>query len=192
MERHFLHKRKIFKYKRKGNRDMNIIKYCGIILIFIASTYIGKLYANKYKNRVDELEKMKSSLNIFKAKIKFTCNTIPEIFEDIGKNLDEPIGKIFLDASKLMEQQIAKDAWDTSLNQNICRTNFNKKDIEDLKELSKMLGNTDVQGQISQIELVMQLIEGQTKQAQIEMQKNSKLYRTLGITAGLTIAIILI
>ena len=171
---------------------MNIIKYFGIILIFIASTYIGKLYANKYKNRVDELEKMKSSLNIFKAKIKFTCNTIPEIFEDIGKNLDEPIGKIFLDASKLMEQQIAKDAWDTSLNQNICRTNFNKKDIEDLKELSKMLGNTDVQGQISQIELVMQLIEGQTKQAQIEMQKNSKLYRTLGITAGLTIAIILI
>ena len=58
--------------------------------------------------------------------------------------------------------------------------------------LSKLLGQTDVNGQISQIEITENFLETQIKQAQEEKQKNEKLYIRLGTTIGLVIVIILI
>lgn len=55
-----------------------------------------------------------------------------------------------------------------------------------------MLGNTDVEGQVSQIELTGKLIEDQLENAKIEKQKNTKLYKTLGVTVGLTAVILLL
>ena len=55
-----------------------------------------------------------------------------------------------------------------------------------------MLGNTDLEGQVSQIDLTINLLKEQIKQATEEKNKNSKLYKTLGIATGLTMAIILI
>ena len=55
-----------------------------------------------------------------------------------------------------------------------------------------MLGVTDLQGQISQIELTQSLLNSQIKEAQEEKVKNSKMYKTLGITVGLAVGIILI
>ena len=47
-------------------------------------------------------------------------------------------------------------------------------------------------GQISEIELISKFIEGQIELAEEEQRKNTKLYKSLGIIAGLAIAIILI
>ena len=61
-----------------------------------------------------------------------------------------------------------------------------------LKNLGKILGETDVEGQINQIELTETLLKNQIKEALEEKVKNSKMYRTLGVTVGLAISIILI
>lgn len=47
----------------------------------------------------------------------------------------------------------AGEAWEKALNENKSETNFNKEDINVLLMLSKMLGQTDVEGQVSQIEI---------------------------------------
>ena len=55
-----------------------------------------------------------------------------------------------------------------------------------------MLGKTDVEGQISEIKLVQNFLDTQIEQAEVERQKNEKLYKTLGGVLGLAIAIILV
>ena len=65
---------------------MQIIKYFILFLIFILSNIIGKSIAKKYTYRLEELKEMKSALNIFKTKIEFTYEPIPEIFLEISKN----------------------------------------------------------------------------------------------------------
>ena len=47
----------------------------------------------------------------------------------------------------------AGEAWEKALNEKKSETNFNKEDINVLLMLSKMLGQTDVEGQVSQIEI---------------------------------------
>ena len=58
--------------------------------------------------------------------------------------------------------------------------------------LSKLLGMTDVEGQISQIDITENFLNNQIQNAEMERQKNEKLYKKLGITIGATIVIILI
>ena len=75
---------------------MEIIKAIMLFLVFITSALIGKFLSKKYVYRLEELEEIKNSLNIFKSKIKFTYEPIPEIFEEISQNTSKNVGSIFL------------------------------------------------------------------------------------------------
>ena len=84
----------------------------------------------------------------------------------------------------------AEKAWNESIyNSN---TNLLPKDKEVLNGLGKLLGQTDIEGQINQIKLVDDFLNIQIQEANEAKNKNEKLYRTLGMVAGLGIVIILI
>ena len=84
----------------------------------------------------------------------------------------------------------AGEAWENAVQKS--DTNLTKEDIQVLLMLSKMLGQTDLEGQISQIEITENFLEKQITEAEQEKNKNEKLYRKLGTTIGLIIVIILI
>ena len=169
---------------------MQIIKYCMLFLIFVTSVGIGKLISKKYINRVLELKEIKNALNILKTKIKFTYEPLPEIFREMSQNLQYSIDEIFYLTSIKMEEISVKEAWcDTISKLNL---NINEEDKNILKSLGKLLGRTDVEGQISEIEVVNSFIEKQIEKAEEDKNKNAKLYKTLGTVIGLAIVIILI
>lgn len=179
-------------YKRKRTRciNMQLIKYFILFLILVSSSLIGRFLSKRYLYRLEELEEMNSALNVFKSKIKFTYEPIPEIFKEISENTNKNIGNIFLSAKEKMKYNNANIAWESALKES--NTNLKEEDKQILKNLSKMLGQTDSEGQISQIEITQNFLETQIKDAQQEKQKNEKLYSRLGTTIGLAIVIILI
>ena len=169
---------------------MQVIKCFMLLLVFIASSFIGRCIAKKYSYRLEELEEIKNILNVFKSKIRFTYEPIPEIFREMASNAKENIGQIFEEARKNMQNFSAGEAWENAVQTS--ETNLTDEDKYVLLMLSKMLGQTDVEGQISQIEITENFLEKQIKEAQQEKDKNEKLYRKLGTTIGLAIVIILI
>ena len=171
---------------------MQIIKYILLIIVFLISNKIGRMLSQRYKERVDELEEIKNAIQIFKTKIKYTYDPIPEIFTDISKNSRNNIGQIFKSAVEKMKNKSAGIAWEEALDENKENTNLKEEDIEILKRLSKLLGMIDAEGQISQIEITNQFLEEQIVIAREEKQKNQKLYQKLGTTMGLVIVILLI
>lgn len=184
---------------KEGMRlNMQVIKYIMLFFVFISASLIGKMVAKKYTYRLQELEEMKNALNVFKSKIKFTYEPIPEIFEEIEKNTvnstdmcaNKNIANIFALARKKMEIESAEVAWKNAIYES--QNNLNSEDKQALSMLSKMLGQTDVDGQTSQIEITQNFLGVQIKQALEEKQKNEKLYARLGTTIGLVIVIILI
>ena len=170
---------------------MIIIKFFSVCLITIISGVIGIVYSKKYVNRVKDLEEIKKGLNIFKTKIGFTYEPIPEVFKQIGENINCNIGRIFLKASDYMKNLSAGEAWELALKEEN-NTNFEKNDIDIILGLSKMLGCTDLEGQVNNTKLTCNLLENQIEEARILKEKNEKLYKTLGISIGLAISIILI
>lgn len=168
---------------------MEVIKYLILFLILIISTLIGRTMAKKYVYRVEELEEIKVALNILKTKIRFTYEPIPEIFTEIAQNTTKNIKNIFINAKKKMKESTAETAWQESVDE--ANANLNNEDKRAIKTLAKLLGQTDSEGQISQIEITEKFIEEQIQDAISARQKNEKLYTRLGTILGMTIVIIL-
>lgn len=157
---------------------LEIIKNINIFIIFCICLIIGKQLAKKYKNRVYELEELKIALNIFKTKLKFTYEPLPEIFKDISEKISNTcIKNIFIIALEKMQELSAEKAWEEAILENV--DDLNKEDKNIIKTLSKLLGQLDIEGQISRIEITEELLEKQIENAINEKQKNEKLYRTI-------------
>ena len=169
---------------------MFIIKIIILVLILITSVLIGILFSKKYTCRVNELRNVKNGLNMFATKVKFTYQTVPAAFLEVSEKIGGNIGNIFQTASEKMQEKSAEEAWYESLDNS--QTNMNKLDIQIIKGLGKMLGATDVEGQLNEIKLVNEFLDKQLEDAEYEKSKNEKMYRTLGIITGLTITILLI
>ncbi len=168
---------------------MIVIKYLILFLILVASTLIGRSLSKKYVYRLKELEEIKNSFNILKTKIKFTYEPIPELFQELENTKCRNVGNIFKLAKEKMENENISTAWENAIEESV--TNLKKEDKEILKSLGKLLGRTDVEGQMGQIETTESLLENQIKEALEEKLKNEKLYSRLGTTIGLAIVILL-
>lgn len=166
-----------------------MIKYFILFVILVVCSLIGRYLSKKYIIRVNELEEIKNALNMFQSKIKFTYEPIPEIFEEIAQNTSKTVGQVFRTAKEKMQTNTANIAWEEAVEES--QNSLTKDDKYVLKTLSKLLGQTDVEGQTSQIEITQKFLETQIKEAQEEKIKNEKLYSKLGITIGLAIVIIL-
>lgn len=158
--------------------------------IFLSCSLIGILISKKYVNRVNELKEFKNALNIFKTKIRYTYEPLPEIFAEISENIDSNISNVFKTASEKMDVCAAGEAWDLALR--FEDLNIDEEDRIVLRNLSKLLGKTDLQGQLNQIEMTSDFLDKQIRKAENKKDKSEKMYRTLGMIIGMAIVIILI
>lgn len=166
------------------------VKYLLLIGIFGLSTSIGFLISKSYQNRVVELKEFKTILNIMKTKIKFTYEPLAEIFKQIAKDYDTEIEKIFGQMANQLSYYQVKEVWENCIQDADISIKQEDKDV--LKKLGKLLGQTDVEGQISEIEVTENFLNMQIENAEEEKKKNQKIYKTLGVVAGLVFVIILV
>ena len=169
---------------------MILIKTIFLIFIFALSTFLGIKISKKYNSRVQELQEFESALNIFEEKIKFTYEPIPDVFEEISTAVKTNVGKVFESAAEQMKFMSAGVAWENAIDGAETKLTNDDKDV--LKGLAKMLGKTDLDGQVAEIRLTKRFLQTKLQEAEIEKNKNEKLYKTLGATVGLALVIILV
>ena len=167
---------------------MVIVKFLNLFLIGFICFYLGEVKAKSYKNRVLELNKFQNSLVMFKSKLEYTYETIKEVFTDTSQVIYENKNNIFIDT--LNNDKEIYISWNEAIDN--AKNDFTVEDKEIMKMFGKLLGKTDIKGQLSQIELTQKLIEKQIEKAEFEKNKNSKLYKTIGIISGIAICIILV
>ena len=168
---------------------MQGVKYILLMAIFGLSTAIGLAISKSYENRVVELKEFKNILNIIKTKIKFTYEPLADIFRQISNNNETNVEKIFGQMANQITYFQTKEVWENCIQEADISINQEDKDI--LKKLGKLLGQTDVEGQVSEIEVTENFLNMQIDKAEEDKKKNQKMYKTLGVTIGLIFVIIL-
>lgn len=167
---------------------MFLIKIISLIGILFICSYIGIMKSKMYENRVKELNKFQNALVMFKSKIEFTHEPLKNIFKDISNIIYSNEENIF---AQMINCEInIYNSWCESIDK--YSNSLLEEDKEIIKMMGKLLGKTDIKGQVNEIELTENLIEKQIKKAEYERDKNVKLYKTMGVVLGLGICIILI
>lgn len=177
-------------YINKGVLQMIVLKIIMLILVFGTISAIGIKIASTYKIRANNLKQIKKGLKILETKIMYTYDQLPDLFLEISQKLKGDVGKLFFDAGQRMNIEFAGEAWEKSIDSS--KLGLNKDDKEALKSLGKLLGNTDIQGQLNQLYLVNEFLDEQIKDAIKEKEQNEKMYKKLGVIVGLAIVIALI
>lgn len=166
------------------------VKTILLFAIFSLSTGIGILISKMYENRVKELRQFKNILNIIKTKIKFTYEPLTEIFNQISQEKSSKIEEIFENMIYKLEFENVKYSWMDAIQEADISITQEDKDI--LKELGKVLGQTDADSQVNEIEVTESFLNMQIEKAEEARKKNQKMYKTLGVVVGLVFVIILI
>ena len=166
------------------------VKTILLFAIFSLSTGIGILISKMYENRVKELRQFKNILNIIKTKIKFTYEPLAEIFNQISQEKSSKIEEIFENMTYKLAFENVKYSWMDAIQEADISITQEDKDI--LKELGKVLGQTDADSQVNEIEVTESFLNMQIEKAEEARKKNQKMYKTFGIVVGLVFVIILI
>ena len=166
------------------------VKTILLFAIFSLSTGIGILISKMYENRVKELRQFKNILNIIKTKIKFTYEPLAEIFNQISQEKSSKIEEIFENMTYKLAFENVKYSWMDAIQEADISITQEDKDI--LKELGKVLGQTDADSQVNEIEVTESFLNIQVEKAEEARKKNQKMYKTLGVVVGLVFVIILI
>lgn len=142
---------------------MILLKWIILTTVFGLTINLGLQVAKQYRNRVIELKEMKNALNAFKTKIKYERQPIKEAFLEVSNNLETNVKEVFTLASQYLEYESADISWTKALEN--ADTYLIDEDIRILKILNKLLGKTDVEGQLSQIDLTTNFLDTQIAKA---------------------------
>ncbi|MCM8711037.1 stage III sporulation protein SpoIIIAB [Clostridium sp. SYSU_GA19001] len=172
-----------------------MIKVMGCLLILAASTAGGIIYGEGFKKRVKQLNELERAINQLQNEIEYTYTPLPEALYNVSKKSENPISDIFMKASNLLysnEVETVHEAFIRCFNDKDIALNINKEDINIILDLSKSLGESDLEGHKKIFSLFISNLKKRISSAEIEMNKNVKMYRYLGFSIGAMIVIVLV
>lgn len=172
-----------------------MIKILGCMIVLITSTLAGFVYAEKFKNRVRELNEIEVCIYQLRNEIIYTHTPLVEALTDVANKTNEPLNSFFKVISSNLLSKNCDSVYEAFKNAfEICSENMTsiKEDKLIILNLSKSLGETDIDGQISVFELTIENLKKQIKGAEEIMKKNVKMYRYLGFCIGAMLVIMLV
>ena len=159
-----------------------IYKIIGAVITVFAATFIGESKSREYKERVKYLENIQLCISLLENEIRYTQTPIGEAFEKIKHNaegiIENILSYICAEIKKHADRPILQ-IWSDAVDNNI--SGLNKNDIELIKSFGNHLGDSDVEGQIKNINVFNSKISYYLNAANNESEKNCKLYRSLGM-----------
>lgn len=172
-----------------------VLKIIGSIMVVFSSSYLGYVLAKDCSKRPNQLRELQNLVQMFENEISYLSNLLEEAFlkiycsctSEVGLFFKETIGKLKNDNSLN-----ASEAWEAAVRENIKSTALNKEDEEIIVAFGKMLGNSDLEGQIKNIRLTLGQLKLQEDKAEESKKKNELMYKRLGILGGIAIVIILV
>lgn len=172
-----------------------MLKTIACIIILVATTVGGFVFAEAFKKRTKQLTEFQMALHHLSNEIEFTHTPLPAAFNNVALKSEEPVRSVLGQVSKLlMENEVENvfEAFSISLKANKNCIELKKEDESVLLDLARGLGESDLQGQKKLFALAMENLKKQISMADVLMNKNVKMYRYLGFSLGAIIVIMLI
>ena len=173
-----------------------MVKLIGLVMLVAAEIATGSIMAYRVKMRVEELVYIKKLMLMFKGELRYKNAMLSEAFMAVSFRAKKPYDKLFDGLSKATEENntttMAK-VFESKVDELLVEDTFLKKeDIHWFKELGETMGYQDQKMQLANIDLYVERLSQVVLEEKEKMNETMKMYRTLGVMAGLLVFIVLI
>jgi len=172
-----------------------LFKLAGSVIVILSCTFLGFVLSNDCKRRPQQLRELQSLLQMFENQITYLSDVISEAFERISRVGCSETCIFFSKTVEILKKEraiSASEAWELAVRQNIKKTSLNMEDEEIIAAFGKMLGSSDLEGQVKNIRLTLEHLKLQEEKAEESRRSNEKMYRSLGILGGIAVVIVLL
>lgn len=162
---------------------------------FAASSMVGFLKSRALDRRVTRLYQWKRSIMLVQGELRFHRAALWECFEEVSGRMEEPFSSFF---GKLSERLQRKEeggferVWEEESGELIRTGNFPGEDRALLEFFGGSLGHLDLTMQMDQLELALFQTDESIRKAGEQKEQKGKLYRTMGVTVGMLLALLII
>lgn len=176
---------------------MDIIKITGAAVVLMSSFMLGMYFVVVNKTRIKNLADIDETWRTISAEIRFQSGSLPEIFKRFASH-EYPFGikALYKDVYENMVVDSEKAAfdiiWRESVRNNASKSCFLREDEEFLMQFGNMPVHLDIQTQTDFVNHMISMLDDRIKKAQDKTDSQCRIYRCMGIAAGVFLVLVLI
>lgn len=172
-----------------------LIRVLGIVVVLLASCGLGFRISYELIYRIDDLQQIKRVMIMLRGEIKYANAPLTEALSSIASRVPAPWKELLKEMTETMENcdgESFASIFQTMQKKYLEGTSLLPKDISRLGDFGSNLGYLDKEMQMGSIDLYLEELEEQIKEAGEKVEKNSKLYRIMGMAVGVLILMIIL
>jgi stage III sporulation protein AB len=173
-----------------------MLKSMGVILIFSSCGGLGLIKAGAYRRHCGLLQELLLALELLEAEIQYQQNPLRQAFEELAQRLNpQGAGKLFLVASQGLAEKPQMSPATAWLMGAQALQNIIPKDSllpEYLAGFGQGLGKSDRASQSKLFALLRQQLQHCLADAQVQKQREEKIWQYLGFCFGAVLIIMLL
>lgn len=170
-----------------------MLKLVGAGMTVLSCGALGFYFCCKMKQRIRILRELRRMAVMLASEITYANATMEEAFSHLEKRLSAPVGPFFAHMRRRMEGGeggTLSDIFREQIECELAGCGLKKSDLEALGTLGAQLGYLDVQMQKKTLDYYLEQVNDACEQAVREYREKEKLFRCLGISAGVFLVIL--
>lgn len=149
--------------------------------------------SDRLKKRVKELEESLVFIDKVKTSLHYQNLPTKELISSLSNQPScENLLFVHKCSEKLEKCNQFPAVWRASVQQCNGKMNLLPEDLEIIAALADIIGASDVEGQLSALEMTETLLRKQREEALLAREKKGRLYRSLGALAGASVVVFLL
>ena len=175
-----------------GKESTMMIRLLGAVLIVLGYTAFGIVTAMNFRREEKTLKQLLRSLEFMECELQYRLSSLPELCATAAESADGIVGSIFLKFSEELKTQRYSDpgtCMDKLLADFPSAPTGTKKL---LRQFGKSIGKFDLDGQLKGLQYVKSQCEDMLARFAKDADIRIRNYQTLGLCAGVALAILLI
>lgn len=172
-----------------------MLKWLGAGLVICGSAAIGASMTGDLRRRILELQEMRKMVVVLQGEIRYGNAALNVAFRRGAMRIRQPFQGFLECMADQMEEyrgEAMAEIFRQGMKERLGATALRATDLELLERLGESLGYLDVKTQMDSMDLFLEQVSRLCLEAEEELRSKAKVYRYLGVSAGLFLAIILI
>jgi len=172
-----------------------LIRILGVMIVLLASCGLGFRMSYELIYRIEDLQQIKRVMIMLRGEIKYANAPLSEALSSIASRVSAPWKDFLKEMAETMEAcdgETLPSIFQTIQKKYLDETSLLSKDRKRFETFGANLGYLDKEMQLSSIDLYLEELEEQIKEAGDKVEKNSRLYRIMGMAVGVLILLIIL
>ncbi|WP_304507206.1 stage III sporulation protein AB [Anaerotignum sp.] len=172
-----------------------IIQGIGAFLIVSATTLVGFAFAAKEKYRRNELGEIERGILLMKNQISYLGTPLGELLGQISWKTEGVAGLAFQEIANRMEERqgnSAEEIWESTWVEVGKKSYLTAVDLEELTAFGRTLGFLEKEQQEGSMDMLLHYLREVQEKISKRLDKNGRLYYSMGVLSGLLLVITLL